>query len=87
MAVTWAIIPTSVKGLTTTVSWLKFDTKTGTFHPEGSTKVIPTMRPVSSANRVNPSNRPLDGSARPPVVGRNSAKPPLNMAVWMNGPP
>ena len=26
------------------------------------------MRPVSSANSVSPSSRPLDGSARPPVV-------------------
>ena len=26
------------------------------------------MRPVSSANGVNPSSRPLDGSARPPAV-------------------
>ena len=68
------IIPTSVKGFTMTVSWLKFDTRTGTFHPEGSTNVIPTMRPVSSANRVNPSSRPLDGRARPPVVRTEQCK-------------
>ena len=32
------------------------------------------MRPVSSANRVNPSSRPLDGSARPPVVRTEQCK-------------
>ena len=57
-----------MNGVTTIVSWLKFDIRTGTFHFDGSTRVLPTMRPVFSANNVNPSSRPLDGSAQPPVV-------------------
>ena len=63
IAVTCVIIPTSVNGVTTIVSWLKFDTRTGTFHFDGSTRVLPTMRPVFSANNVKPSSRPLDGNA------------------------
>ena len=68
IAVTCVIIPTSVNGVTTIVSWLKFDTRTGIFHFDGSTRDLPTMRPVFSANNVKPSSRPLDGNARPPVV-------------------
>ena len=38
------------------------------FHRDGSTSVLPTIKPVFSANRVNPSNNPLGGIRRPPVV-------------------
>ena len=61
-------MPTSEKGSTITVSWLKLDTSTGTLHPDGSTSVRPTTKPVFSAKTVRPSSRPLDGSDRPPTV-------------------
>ena len=41
IAVTCVIIPTSVNGVTTIVSWLKFDTRTGIFHFDGSTRLYP----------------------------------------------
>ena len=61
-------MPTSEKGSTITVSWLKLDTSTGTLHPDGSTNVRPTTKPVFSANTVSPSSRPLDENDRPPTV-------------------
>ena len=50
------------------VSWLKYYTRTGIFHFDGSTSVLPTIRLVLSGNIASPSNRPLDGIARPPAV-------------------
>ena len=61
-------MPTSEKGSTITVYWLKLDTSTGTLHPDGSTSVRPTTKPVFSANTVRPYNRPLDENNRPPTV-------------------
>ena len=51
-----------------TVYWLKFDTRTGTLHLDGFTRVLPTARPVFSANNVRPSYKPLEGIGRPPAV-------------------
>ena len=61
-------MPISEKGSTMTVSCPKFDTNTGTFHPDGSTSVRPTTKPVFSENKVRPSSRPLGGNDRPPTV-------------------
>ena len=68
IADTWAIMPIYEKGSTMTVSCPKFDTNTGTFHPDGSTSVRPTTKPVFSENTVRPSSRPLGGNDRPPTV-------------------
>ena len=59
-----ATMPTSENGSTITVSWMKLDTRTGTFHLEWSTRVLPTF----SANNVSPSNNPLEDMGRPPTV-------------------
>ena len=60
MADICATMPTSENGSTITVSWLKFDTRTGTLHLDGFTRVLPktiygedgTASPVACNNFV-----------------------------------
>ena len=75
MADICATMPTSENGLTITVSWLKLDTRTRTFHLEGSTRVLPTPRPVFSVNNVSHSNNPLEDMGRPLFAWCNEALP------------